>query len=198
MTERNGMTTETEKEEIQVEYPEFPDDVQEVYLVPAKPPIARCIEFRWFRKIYPLPWWRRWCCCHWFMKCHQKKCCCCCPTQPTPAPIVASAPNSVAPPTIVLSQGYLAAGGQFYLLITPQGSRCQFIVEWMASGGVGQRTVDLDVQASGSTSFQSLASGLGPNDQYLFTGARSSYLFRATVTDSRGESTFDTLSVTCP
>lgn len=71
-------------------------------------------------------------------------------------------------------------------------------VEWTASGGVGQLTVNLDVQESGSASFRRLASGLGPNDQYTFTGNRSNYLFKATVTDSRGESTFGTLSVNCP
>jgi hypothetical protein len=92
----------------------------------------------------------------------------------------------------------LAIGGLFYLLITPQGDRCQFVVQWAATGGVGQLTVDLDVQEAGNTAFRRLASGLGPNDQYVFVGNRTTYLFRATVTDSRGQSTFNTLSVTCP
>ncbi|MEE8106000.1 MAG: hypothetical protein V3T86_10740 [Planctomycetota bacterium] len=75
------------------------------------------------------------------------------------------------------------------------------VVQWNAAGGVGQLTVDLDVQEPGSLSFRNLASGLGPNDQYVYTspvGGRDTYLFRATVTDFRGQSTFDTLSVTCP
>ena len=74
----------------------------------------------------------------------------------------------------------------------------KFVVQWAAAGGVGQLTVDLDVQDPGSTSFRRLASGLGPNDQYTYVGSRDSYLFRATVTNSRGQSTFDTLSVTRP
>ena len=113
-------------------------------------------------------------------------------------PVVVPPPAVAPPPTIVLSQGTLAIGGLFYLLITPQGNRCQFVVEGTAMGGVGQLTVDLDARDPGASSFRRLASGLGPSDQYVFTGNRDTYLFRATVTDARGQSTLDTLSVTCP
>lgn len=178
----------------------FPDDVRAVYLVPANPPVGRGRRFTWYPKIYPLPWWKRWRRRYWPFWGHPKSCCCCCCCgQPGgQPPIVPPPPATVAAPTIVLSQGMLAIGGQFYLLITPQGDRCQFVVQWQASGGVGQLTVDLDVRDPGATAFRRLASGLGPSDQYVFVGQRATYLFRATVTDARGQSTFDTLTVTCP
>ena len=92
----------------------------------------------------------------------------------------------------------LPIGRAFYLLITPHGSRCQFVVEWAAAGGVGQLLVDLDVQGPDAAGFRRLASGLGPHDQYTFTGERATYVFRATVRDSRGQTAFDTHTVTSP
>jgi hypothetical protein len=187
------------RETPRIEYPEFSDDILEVYLLPPNPVIGRRVILGCYTKIYPLPWWKRWCRWYWPFRYYKKECCCCCCGKPTPSPVaVAPPPNVIAAPTIVLSQATLPTGGLFYLLITSQGNRCQFVVQWAAAGGVGQLTVDLDVQDPGTTSFRRLASGLGPNDQYTYVGNRDTYLFRATVTDSRGQSTFDTLSVTCP
>lgn len=184
-----------------VEFSEPVDDVQEIYLVDAVPALGPGAPLSCFKKVYPLPWWKRLCCGWWCCrKPHQGKCCCTCCCCPAPAgPVVLPPPPEViGPPSIQLTQGTLAVGGMFYLLITPQGQRCQFVVEWTAWGGVGQLTVDLEVQEPASAGFRTIASGLGPNDQYVYTGQRASYVFRARVTDSRGQSTFDTLSVTCP
>lgn len=195
------------RENICVEALDLPDTVTEIYLLPPNPVLGQPLCFSHFKKIYPLPWWRRWCGCWSPLRIFQANCCCCCcdhkaaPVpqpipQPFPQPI--PQPRAIPAPTIVLSQGNLAIGGMFYLLITPQGNRCQFVVQWAAAGGVGQLTVNLDVQDPGAASFRRLATGMGPTDQYTFVGNRSTYLFRATVTDSRGQSTFDTLSVACP
>ncbi len=192
--------SERQERVLEIEDVEFPNNVREVYVVPPNPPIYGRGGFRNYPRIYPIPWWKRCYYFRWLFKHRCGYCCCCCcnqsalvPAAPAPAP-----PAAAAPPTIVLRQGMLAIGGLFYLLITPQGSQCQFVLEWNATGGAGQLTVDLDVQNAGSTSVRRLATGRGPNDQYIFTGPRAAYLFKATVTDSRGQSTFGTLSVTCP
>jgi hypothetical protein len=175
---------------IRIDQLDFPEDVREVRLVPANPPLGLRIPIKLYPKIFPLPWWKRW---HhrfwWYPKYAKKDCCCCCANQAAPAPDT---------PTIDLRLGTLPIGSQFYLLITPAGNRCQFVVAWTARGGVGQLSVDLDVRDPGSQTFRRLATGLGPTDRYTFTGNRATYLFRATVTDARGQSFFNTLTVTCP
>ena len=175
------------------------DEVTEIYLLDGLPALGPRAPLHCFRKIFPLPWWKKFCC-GWWCKSRCCKCrcvCCCCPAPAGPV-VLPDPPAVIGPPSILLTQGTLAIGGLFYLLITPQGQRCQFVVQWNATGGVGQLTVDLEVQEPGSPGFRRLATGLGPNDQYVYTGQRASYVFRARVTDSRGQSTFDTLSVTCP
>ena len=186
---------EPQEKPIRIDQLDFPEDVREVRLVPANPPLGIKGNVKLYPKIFPLPWWRRW---HhrfwWRPKKYVKKdchCCCRCNNQPAPAP----APNT---PTIDLSLGTLPIGSQFYLLITPAGNRCQFLVQWTAMGGAGQLSVNLDVRDPGSATFRRLATGLGPSDQFTFTGIRATYLFRATVTDIQGQSFFDTLTVTCP
>ena len=185
------------REAARIELPEFPEDVQEVYLIPPHPVVSRKGGLAGYRKIYPLPWWKRcllWC---WPSCCHPRRSCCCCCKHVAPA-VLPAPPTVVAAPTITLNQAMLPTGGLFYLLITPVGQRCQFVVQWNAAGGVGQLTLDLDVQDPGAATFRRLASGMGPNDQYTFVGNRATYIFKATVTDSRGQSTFGTLTVTCP
>lgn len=171
------------------------DDIQEIYAADGSPGVGGTDLVR-FRKVYPLKWWQRlWSCCHWPRRydCGSRRCtCCCCCASPR------ADPDTESTPSILLSLGYLAIGGQFYLLITRQGQRCQFVVDWAAAGGGGQLTVDLDVQEPGASGFRRLATGFGPVDQYVYTGARSTYIFRARVTDSQGISSFDTLTVTCP
>ncbi len=179
---------------------DLPKDVKAVYIVPMHPPVNRDQIFKWYNRIHPLPWFRPLQWLHWRMRLNQGNCCCCCcccDHQNGSSPVIPQPPNIVAPPSIVLKQGNLAIGGQFYILITPHGHRCQFVVEWNASGGVGQLKVNLDYMQVGG-SFSRLATGMGPNDRYTYTGDRATYVFKATVTDSRGQSTFDTLTITCP
>ncbi len=199
------------KEEIsKIELPEYPEHVKEIYLIPKGSPQIIAHKPKGFLKIYPLPWWKRWCRPWWQCKAKMVCCCCCCscghhpvaapqPPAPLPQPPAAPPVPATPPPAIDLYLGSLPIGGAFYLLITPQGSVCQFVLEWRAYGGVGQLTVDLDVLDPGASSFRRLATGLGPADSYTFLGARGvTYTFRATVRDSRGQSTFDTETVTTP
>jgi hypothetical protein len=72
-------------------------------------------------------------------------------------------------------------------------------VQWSASGGSGQLTVDFAVQRPGSSRWDALATGRRPNDEFLFnTSVPGTYLFKATVHDFSGQSQFNTLSVTFP
>jgi len=72
-------------------------------------------------------------------------------------------------------------------------------VQWNVSGGSGQLTVDVEVQRPGSTRWDKVVSGRGPNDEYLFTAdAPGTYLFRVTGKDASGNSNFNTLSITFP
>ena len=203
MAEQKPVATEGMCE---IELPQFPEDVREVYLLPARPPKIPGHKPKGFPKIHPVPWWRGL---FWPWKRHKGCCCCCCcaqvspqpapPPGPVPPPLPTPPAPTVAAPTIDLRQGWLPIGGAFYLLITHRGSVCQFVLEWTAVGGVGQLTVDLEVRDPGSASFRRIATGLGPNDRHTFNGNRgASYVFRATVTDSRGQSTFDSQTVTCP
>ena len=69
----------------------------------------------------------------------------------------------------------------------------EWFMEWNASGGIGQTTVDLQVQRPNASTFQTIATGLGPNDEYLFsTDIGGTYVFRAIVRDSRGNTRSDT------
>lgn len=186
-----------------------PERVTEIYVVPPGPPGVD-VDVSFYLKLFPVPWWRRWWRWHWHWRWYGRHACCCCcccccehagRVEPAPAPAPQPAAPTPAPapaPTIDLRQGTLPIGGAFYLLITPFGSRCQFVLEWTAAGGTGQLTVDLDVtDPSGAT--RRLASGRGPSDQYTFTGDRGvTYVFTATVTDSAGQSSFDTHTVVTP
>jgi hypothetical protein len=72
-------------------------------------------------------------------------------------------------------------------------------VQWNVAGGSGQLTVDLEVQRPRSTRWERLATGRGPNDEYLFTtDAPGTYLFRVTGKESTGKTNFNTLSITFP
>jgi hypothetical protein len=91
-----------------------------------------------------------------------------------------------------------------YVPVTPinaAGYSGEIHVQWSASssGSSGQITVDLEVQRSGSTRWETLVTGRGPSDQYTFTAnAPGTYLFRATAKDSTGASGWNTMSVTFP
>ena len=57
----------------------------------------------------------------------------------------------------------------------------------------------VEVQRPGSTRWDKVVSGRGPNDEYLFTAdAPGTYLFRVTGKDGSGNSNFNTLSITFP
>ena len=143
--------------EPEVVQPDDRDEVQEVYVVDLGVPRLSDRDIRRLPRLYPrYRWWQFWWWCrcrrHWWWrrrdKCQQRtSCCCCCccghgrdiapvqpvqPSAPTPVPT----PPPTPAPTIRLFQGTLAIGRAFYLLITPQGSRCQFVVQWNAAGGV--------------------------------------------------------------
>ena len=195
----------------EVSQPEDPEEVRAVYIAHPGMPRLSDRDLKRLPRLFPPPrWWHWWKprTPWWWRWRERSDCCCCCCSKahiphpaPTPlpaAPAPAPTPPPVLPPTINLRQGWLPIGGAFYLLITHLGSRCQFVVEWDSTGGVGQLRVDLDVRDPGGSAFRRLASNLGPNDQYTFTGQRATYVFRATVRDSRGQSTFDTHTVTCP
>lgn len=183
---------------------ERPSDVKAIYVVPRDAPKVD-VGLSFYLKIYPIPWWKKfwpwrpkfrgW----WQSACH---CCCCCAAAPPPVAMPAPAvPIPQAPaPAITLTHGTLPIGGAFYLLITPFGSVAEFVVQWASAGGVGQLTVDLDVQDPAGAAYRRLVSGRGPADQYTYTNAvrGRTYLFRATVADSRGQSSFATLSVVVP
>ena len=188
----------SEKEEIvpKIEHPESPDEVKEIYAIPKGLPSVKTRDLKGFVKIYPLSWWRRWWNPWWY--CQPKmNCCCCCGHHSGGG---AQSEDTSPPLTINLSLGTHAYGGSLYYLITIQGTRVLIMLEWVASGGVGQLTVDLDVLEPYATTYRRLASGLGPTDSYDYGIAvlGATYAFRATVTDSTGQSVFDTETVTVP
>lgn len=75
----------------------------------------------------------------------------------------------------------------------------EWFMEWNSSGGNGQLTVELQVRRPHSSTFQTLATGLGPNDNYLFSATRcGTYLFKAIVRDASGNRREDTAQVTAP
>ena len=74
----------------------------------------------------------------------------------------------------------------------------EFYLTWTASGS-GQVTVDLELISGPVPAPRLLADNRGPSDRYLFgTNQPGRYLFRATATDSQGNTCFDTLQVDLP
>ena len=148
-------------------------------------------------------------------------CCCCCwwgqqqaggpgpgpgPGGPGPGP----GPNPAPGPAPITTNANLGTdkfgpGKSIHVLavpvtpISPMGYVAEAYVQWNVSGGSGQLTVDVEVQRPGSTRWEKLVTGRGPNDEYLFsTGVAGTYLFRVTGKDAAGNSNFNTLSVTFP
>lgn len=136
-------------------------------------------------------------------------CCCCCDTGdskylPSVSTPVSQATSSL---TIVLNlkQDTFGPGKAIHVIGVPQVGTypAQYVAEWFmqwnASGGEGQLTVELEVKRPNSANFEKLVSGRGPSDSYLFgTHQSGDYLFKATVKDSRGNAMFATSSVTAP
>ncbi len=177
-------------EEVKKEIPEvmIPESCDKEYFLPAG--IFRI--YKAHLKWWGVPYLSKDCCC----------CCCCCPA-PGPAPMPAPAPAPAPSITVQLNLavGRFGPGKAIHIVYvtTPAQYFAEAFIQWNASGGSGQLQVDLEVQRPGSTTFQTLASNRGPNDEYLFgTNIPGTYLFRATAKDSAGKSSFNTLSVTFP
>jgi hypothetical protein len=140
-------------------------------------------------------------------------CCCCCqqpiplgPPQPPPTKGPPGKPAAVPiNVTVNLGIGKFGPGKGIHVMYavgTPiSGAQysAEAYIQWNASGGTGQLTVSLEVQRPGSTRWESLVSGMGPNDEHLFvTHAPGAYTFRATAKDSTGNSSFNTMTLTFP
>lgn len=138
-------------------------------------------------------------------------CCCCCCTgaesknQPLPVPV--PTPQATPSLTIVLKlqNDTFGPGKAIHVIGVPAvgSQQAQYVAEWFmqwnASGGEGQLTVDLEVKRPNSANFEKLVSERGPNDSYLFgTHQSGDYLFKAAVKDARGNTMFATSSVTAP
>ncbi len=151
----------------------------------------------------------------WWAQPHSHDCCCCChgsePQLPNPPPVIVNPPPTsgpTAPPIAVdlrLKQNTFGPGKAIYVIAVPAigGRSAQYVAEWFmewaATGGSGQVTVELQVKRPSSNSFQTIARGLGPSDNYLFTANTcGTYVFKAIARDSKGNSRFATSSVTAP
>jgi len=83
--------------------------------------------------------------------------------------------------------------------ISPTQYLAETYIQWNASGGTGQLTVDLEVQRPGSSRWEKVVSGMGPNDERLFqANAPGTYTFRGTARDAAGKTSFNTLTVSFP
>ena len=171
------------------------ENEEEEYFLPAgMTRLNRAAALKWWASPFPPPgvfWW--WCCC-------------CCPTPqvaPAPAPKAGPGPAPKPPINVTLSLivGRFGSGKAIHIVYVAYGGQylAETYLQWNASGGSGQLTVELEVQRPGSSRWDMLASGRGPNDEYLFsTRVPGTYLFRVTARDSAGQSSFNTLSVTFP
>jgi len=171
------------------------ENEEEEYFLPAGMiRLNRAAAQKWWASPFPPPgvWW-------WW-------CCCCCPTPqaaPAPAPKAGPGPAPKPPISVTLSLivGRFGPGKAIHILYVAYGGQyvAETYLQWNASGGSGQLTVELEVQRPGSSRWETLATGRGPNDEYLFsTRSPGTYLFRVTARDSAGQSSFNTLSVTFP
>jgi hypothetical protein len=172
------------------------ENEEEEYFLPAgMTRLNRAAALKWWASPFPPPgvfWW-------WW-------CCCCCPTPqvaPAQAPKAGPGPAPKPPINVTLSLivGRFGPGKAIHIVYVAYGGQylAETYLQWSASGGSGQLTVELEVQRPGSSRWDMLASGRGPNDEYLFsTRVPGTYLFRVTARDSAGQSSFNTLSVTFP
>jgi len=168
----------------------------EYYLPSGAQRISRPNALKWWGSPFPPPG-VSWCCC------------CCEPVRPVGLPPNNQpGPTPTAPPITVsanLGIGKFGPGKGIHVLAaagTPiSGPKylAEAYVQWNASGGKGQLTVDLEVQRPHSSRWDKLVSGRGPNDEHLFTAdAPGSYVFRVTAKDTTGNSSFNTLTIEFP
>ena len=143
-------------------------------------------HFKWWRRPFFYRWW-------WWRVC----CCCCCGGHKTP-PV--REPTSSCTINLQLEPNTFGAGRSIHILVVaaPYQYFAEFYLMWTATGS-GQVTVDLELLSGPVSTPQLLADNRGPSDRYLFsTNQPGSYLFRATATDSQGNTCFDTLQVDLP
>jgi hypothetical protein len=95
--------------------------------------------------------------------------------------------------------GFFGPGKAIHI-VTPLGLWfAEVALKWNSSGGTGQLTVELQVQAPGTSQFVTVTAGRGPNDHHLYaTRTLGSYLFKAIVRDAAGNSQFATLQANLP
>jgi hypothetical protein len=144
-------------------------------------------HFKWWRTPYCTH--RRW----WFWWC--KSCCCCCCQSAAPAPT----PVAGCMIDLQLEPNVFGPGRSIHIVAAPGVYFAEFYLQWTATGGQGQTTVDVELISGPVATPQLLVDDRGPSDHYLFsTRTPGSYLFRATATDSQGNTCFDTLQVDIP
>lgn len=134
--------------------------------------------------------------------------CCCCCQQPVPlgppAPPPGPSPKPSSPPITVktnLELGKFGPGKGIHIIVVAGTGQyaAEAYIQWNASGGTGQLTVELDVQRPGSSGWEKLVAGMGPDDDHLFvTHVPGTYTFKATAKDASGKSSFNTTTVVFP
>ena len=181
--------------EVQSDPPSQPGDQEEYFLPSGAQRINRANALKWWGSPFPPPgvtW-----------------CCCCCEPVRTMGPANNNPSSTPSVPPISVSAnlgiGKFGPGKGIHVLAAPgtpiSGAKylAEAYIQWNASGGKGQLTVDLEVQRPRSSSWEKLVSGRGPNDEHLFSAdAPGSYVFRVTARDSAGNSSFNTLTVDFP
>ena len=121
-------------------------------------------------------------------------CCCCCCGK------LHSAPAEGCSIDLVLEPNTFGPGKSIHILVVgaPYQYFAEFYLTWTATGS-GQVTVDIELTSGPVPVPRLLADNRGPSDRYLFsTNQPGRYLFRATATDSQGNTCFDTLQVDLP
>ena len=125
---------------------------------------------------------------------HDCCCCCCCSSHNQPTERGCSIDLKLEPNTF-------GPGRSIHVVVTgfPYQYFAEFYLQWTAVS-TGQVTVDVELMSGpGISGSRLLVSGRGPSDRYLFsTRQPGTYIFKATATDTKGNTCFDTLQVDLP
>lgn len=122
-------------------------------------------------------------------------CCCCCGSRPHAAP----APHACSI-DLQLEANTFGPGRSIHILVVgaPYQYFAEFYLTWTATSSSAV-TVDLELISGPGPAPRLLADDRGPSDRYLFSSNQPGrYLFRATATNSQGDTCFDTLEVNLP
>ena len=140
----------------------------------------------------------------WWAKPAMTTCCCCCCCCCHSSGSSAKQPAGGCSIDLQLEPNTFGPGKSLHIVAVPAvGSTpaqyfAEFYLTWKAVAA-SQLTVDLELISGPVSAPQLLADNRGPSDRYLFgTYTPGSYLFRATATDSQGNTCFDTLQVDLP